>query len=320
MISLRRPRPLKIREEGQGANPIRCARKCHPSQGKCRRKVPQRKCQALQGEPSAQPAPSLLSEGLSSLSGSQRPRTRRQRPSKATSTSPIQPEISRLETLPPKASFGRRDRGISVGPTLLRAHERQGGREASSREGRVPVPGAELLGGVAVGGHGYVDGALGVVSPGRWRRRSGIALYACRAYNRSVESTFDPKKNAANLRKHGVSLAEGDGVLNDPLALTAEDLSAAGEQRFVSIGQAKRGAVIPQVGKTRITIYLDDVVIERFKALSEQTGKGYQTLINEALRSHLQIAEQTLTAEELRKILREELAHFQASEPAKAKR
>lgn len=51
-----------------------------------------------------------------------------------------------------------------------------------------------------------------------------------------VESTFDPKKGEVNLRKHGVSLAEGDGVLNDPLALTAEDLSAAGEQRFVSIG------------------------------------------------------------------------------------
>jgi len=33
-----------------------------------------------------------------------------------------------------------------------------------------------------------------------------------------VESSFDPKKNAANLRKHGVPLSEGDGVLNDPLA------------------------------------------------------------------------------------------------------
>jgi hypothetical protein len=51
-----------------------------------------------------------------------------------------------------------------------------------------------------------------------------------------VESHFDPKKNALNLRKHGVSLAEGDGVLNDPLALTIENDSARGEQRFVSIG------------------------------------------------------------------------------------
>jgi uncharacterized protein (DUF4415 family) len=80
--------------------------------------------------------------------------------------------------------------------------------------------------------------------------------------------------------------------------------------------KAKRGAVIPQAGKTRITIYLDDVVIERFKELSERTGKGYQTLINEALRSHLDVAE-PLTAEEVRKIVREELAY---REPARATR
>ena len=35
--------------------------------------------------------------------------------------------------------------------------------------------------------------------------------------------TFDPNKNTANPNKHGVSLTEGDGVLNDPLALTIED-------------------------------------------------------------------------------------------------
>ena len=48
--------------------------------------------------------------------------------------------------------------------------------------------------------------------------------------------TFDPKKEAANVRKPGVSLTEGDGVLNDPMALTIEDTSAVGEQRFVTIG------------------------------------------------------------------------------------
>ena len=47
---------------------------------------------------------------------------------------------------------------------------------------------------------------------------------------------FDPKKEATNLKKHGVSLSEGDGVLSDPFALTVEDDSAQGEQRFVSIG------------------------------------------------------------------------------------
>ena len=73
--------------------------------------------------------------------------------------------------------------------------------------------------------------------------------------------------------------------------------------------KGKRGAVLPSEGKTRITIYLDDVIIERFKALSEKTGKGYQTLLNEALRAHLGVDEAPLTVAALRRILREELSH-----------
>lgn len=56
--------------------------------------------------------------------------------------------------------------------------------------------------------------------------------------------TFDPKKNSINLRRHGVSLTEGDGVLSDPLALTIEDDSAEGEQRFVSIGMNTFGGLM----------------------------------------------------------------------------
>ena len=57
----------------------------------------------------------------------------------------------------------------------------------------------------------------------------------------SVE--FDPKKDAANIKKHGVSLSEGDGVLNDPLALTIEDEAVEGEQRFVTIGMNAFGSL-----------------------------------------------------------------------------
>jgi uncharacterized DUF497 family protein len=35
-----------------------------------------------------------------------------------------------------------------------------------------------------------------------------------------VAIEFDPAKNATNIAKHGVSLSEGDGVLNDPLGCT----------------------------------------------------------------------------------------------------
>ena len=72
--------------------------------------------------------------------------------------------------------------------------------------------------------------------------------------------------------------------------------------------KAKRGAVISSAGKTRITIYLDDEILRRFKLKSEKSGKGYQTLINEALNSRLGVKEEALTPDLVRKIVREELA------------
>lgn len=79
-------------------------------------------------------------------------------------------------------------------------------------------------------------------------------------------------------------------------------------KKAYDFSKGKRGAVIPAAGKTRITIYLDDAVVKRFKAQSEKTGKGYQTLINDALKSHFGLAEQPVTQELVRKIVREELA------------
>ena len=75
--------------------------------------------------------------------------------------------------------------------------------------------------------------------------------------------------------------------------------------------KGRRGAVIPTTGKTRITIYLDDEIVQQFKARSEETGKGYQTLINEALNVYLGIAEEPITPDVIRKIVREELASHQ---------
>jgi uncharacterized protein (DUF4415 family) len=43
----------------------------------------------------------------------------------------------------------------------------------------------------------------------------------------------------------------------------------------------------PAKRKTRITIYLDDEVLNEFRSLSERCGTGYQTLINAALRTGL---------------------------------
>ena len=46
----------------------------------------------------------------------------------------------------------------------------------------------------------------------------------------------------------------------------------------------------PPKRKTRITIYLDDEVLNEFRNLSERCGTGYQTLINAALRTRLATA------------------------------
>ena len=69
----------------------------------------------------------------------------------------------------------------------------------------------------------------------------------------------------------------------------------------------RRGAVIPQPGKTRITIFLDDDILEEYRERADAAGRGYQTMINEALRESLGKSRQLLDARTLRRILREEL-------------
>jgi uncharacterized protein (DUF4415 family) len=71
--------------------------------------------------------------------------------------------------------------------------------------------------------------------------------------------------------------------------------------------KGRRGAVIPQRGKTRITIHLDDDVIEAFRERADAAGRGYQTMINEALREHLNGSRERVDAATIRRIVREEL-------------
>ena len=72
--------------------------------------------------------------------------------------------------------------------------------------------------------------------------------------------------------------------------------------------KGKRGAVLSSKGKTRITIYLDNSILEAFRARAEEVGTGYQTLINDALKTYLdQGSEQPVTETGFRRILQEEL-------------
>ena len=68
----------------------------------------------------------------------------------------------------------------------------------------------------------------------------------------------------------------------------------------------QRNGEAPPRGKTRLTIYLDMAVVEYFR--SRAGGRGYQTLINEALRQT--IAQESLE-DVLRRVLREESRPYQ---------
>jgi uncharacterized protein (DUF4415 family) len=79
-------------------------------------------------------------------------------------------------------------------------------------------------------------------------------------------------------------------------------------RKTYDFSKAKRGPVVPvATGKTRITIRLDDTLIEWFKGQVHAAGGGnYQSLINEALQEHLKRKREPLEAT-LRRVLREEL-------------
>jgi uncharacterized protein (DUF4415 family) len=70
--------------------------------------------------------------------------------------------------------------------------------------------------------------------------------------------------------------------------------------------KGKRGAVVPLgSGKTRITIRIDDDVLDWFRAQVHRAGGGnYQTLLNDALRRFI---EQGSLEQTFRRVLREEL-------------
>ena len=64
----------------------------------------------------------------------------------------------------------------------------------------------------------------------------------------------------------------------------------------------------PEPGKTKISIRLDNAVLEYFRGLVDRVGGGnYQTLINDALREHVH---RRSTLDVVRQVVREELAPY----------
>ena len=70
--------------------------------------------------------------------------------------------------------------------------------------------------------------------------------------------------------------------------------------------KGKRGPVIPQKGKTRITIFIDADILEWFRDEAEREGRGYQTEINQALRNYIKQDKRPLQ-DIVREVVRKEL-------------
>jgi uncharacterized protein (DUF4415 family) len=70
--------------------------------------------------------------------------------------------------------------------------------------------------------------------------------------------------------------------------------------------RGKRGPVIAQTGKTRITIWIDNDVLDWFRHIAERESRGYQTTINAALREYT-TKDRIPIDEVVRKAIRDEL-------------
>ena len=84
-------------------------------------------------------------------------------------------------------------------------------------------------------------------------------------------------------------------------------ITAAEPYREIDFSRAKRGPVVkPEPGKTKISIRLNNAVLDYFRAVVERAGGGnYQSLINDALLAHIH---QRSMLEAVRQVVKEELS------------
>ncbi len=85
-------------------------------------------------------------------------------------------------------------------------------------------------------------------------------------------------------------------IFDEDTLITQADIDAG---RLVLRKRVEGRVALP---KKRVTLYLDAALVERFKEMAGE--RGYQTLINETLKSSLQQSDMEAT---IRKVIREEL-------------
>jgi len=86
---------------------------------------------------------------------------------------------------------------------------------------------------------------------------------------------FDPRKAAANLKKHGVSFADAESVFLDPLALHQADPDSQDEERFVAVGMGSAGQMLV----VAYTMRGDDIRLISARRATRREVKTYETRI-----------------------------------------
>ena len=87
-----------------------------------------------------------------------------------------------------------------------------------------------------------------------------------------MDVVWDPEKAQSNLKKHGVRFSDAEPVLFDPNALTMEDITASGEQRFVTVGA-------DSVGRVLVVVYTyreEDIRLISARPATRKERKNYE--------------------------------------------
>ena len=84
---------------------------------------------------------------------------------------------------------------------------------------------------------------------------------------------FDPKKAASNLKKHGVSFADAEGVFYDPLAVHLSDPDSADEERFIAVGMGSADTILVVV----YTLRGDEIRLISARSATRKEVKSYES-------------------------------------------
>ncbi len=84
---------------------------------------------------------------------------------------------------------------------------------------------------------------------------------------------FDPTKAASNLKKHGVSFADAEGVFYDPLAIHQLDPDSEDEERFVAVGMGSAGIILVAV----YTLRGEEIRLMSARRATRREVKSYES-------------------------------------------